>query len=452
MRRSRPRQSTAIVAAMLAIIMAAFSAGFSGATAYGAAGIVNDEPLAEPTLEISAEALAKDFSVTLQEARRRMALSGRYEELAREAAVQAGPASAGAYIDQTHDGALVLLFTTADAEKAWNESHPDSSPISRTAQVERSTATLNVQSASIRRDLVSAGIPVLLAEVQPEFNRVSVSLGGFGKSEKQTDSSFAVSQTSSAAEIVSKYPGAVLEPGPPVTVTLDQGCTSGYDPTFCNAPLRGGVYMTTTCSTGFRVQSNDDAKQYVLTAGHCGIQCPGHCPNDSSNPVIGTYFYSPQGYHPIGKKFSQLTNGGDASIVRIDNPTGWGDPTTIVFVLDSSLVDNYAHRNETYPINASRVGNQSDLPANDYLCHTGTAIGTSCGKFSGADTNSQFRRVDYCARGGDSGGPVFVRGFGFGLHAGRYPGNLPCPADAGGWSYYQILNTALSGLNVHLIP
>jgi hypothetical protein len=290
--------------------------------------------------------------------------------------------------------------------------------------------------------------PAMLPEAQSEFNRVNVVLGNAGEGNVM-GVQLSAEQMSLAESIVSKYEGAVLEPGM-VSLALDQSCVQPYHYIRCDPPLRGGVEMSFGCTTGFRVMSNSDRSQYILTAGHCGRQCGGLCPQVGSNPTVGTHFMSGS-YHLIGKKQRQLTNAADASTVRIDNPSGWGDPSTIVVVLDDAF-GNYAHRNESFSINAAHLGDQDDLPANNFLCHTGMTIGTTCGPFAGTDSNSQFRRVKYCAESGDSGRPVYVRGFGFGLHIGRFPGDLPCPAEVGGYSYYQILSTALSGLNVHLIP
>ncbi len=98
-----------------------------------------------------------------------------------------------------------------------------------------------------------------------------------------------------------------------ITDSQEEACDFSGD-IECDPPLRGSVRITGAgvCTAGFNVESRDDAKPYVLTAGHC----------DGGSQTWYTQF-ADESSHAIGPFHnSQNDDATDAGILRVNNPSG----------------------------------------------------------------------------------------------------------------------------------
>jgi hypothetical protein len=219
---------------------------------------------------------------------------------------------------------------------------------------------------------------------------------------------------------------------------------------FCDPPLRGGVGITNTrgntdgsddvyCSAGFVTKSKTSNDYYLLTAGHCFVSADTYKTRFANGDI-----------HVVGPAWRKITPmaDGDAMIIHIDNPSGW-HVGPYMLVTDSNG-DPPTTENQLYVI--QRVGGSS---VGLVVCGTGRRDGTQCGTVS--DPDAPANGVNHlavvqggCMRGGDSGGPVFKVGVGYGLIEGGlfpYGDSNYCSIE---W-YYQGLNGAANALNVNVL-
>jgi len=187
-------------------------------------------------------------------------------------------------------------------------------------------------------------------------------------------------------------------------------------PRACGRPLRGGVSLTRNtselhqsgeCSVGFKATVNGN--RYILTAGHCAAAFPSWGSEDAS-----------ENFHPIGTVASYSFPGGDWGTISANGSSYWDW---------NPWPSEVAHYWEDQERSISYEG-WSYL--GDYVCHSGTSTGTSCGGVSALNVTSSYgvnhltevRRV--CAFGGDSGGPVFEGHTALGLLSGGDLGYPEC--------------------------
>ena len=185
-------------------------------------------------------------------------------------------------------------------------------------------------------------------------------------------------------------------------------------PRACGRPLRGGVSLTRNtssfhqigeCSTGFKALANGN--RYILTAGHCAALFSSWGSEDASET-----------FHPIGGVAEYKFPGGDWARITANGSSYWDwSPWP-------SQVAHYWEDQER-PINYeawSYLG--------QYVCHSGTQSGTSCGGVSALDVTAPYgvnhltEVTGVCAMAGDSGGPVFAGSTALGLLSG---GDLEFP-------------------------
>jgi hypothetical protein len=158
------------------------------------------------------------------------------------------------------------------------------------------------------------------------------------------------------------------------------------------------------------VQSNSDNRAYALTAGHC-VSLVG-----TRSTVWRTKMPSTGNIHNIGPAHNHVNNGDrDGAILRIDNPSGWA-PSYRQLVRSSGGGWPTTY-NEMYPI--LHVGTVAMIPGG-YLCKTGAATHTTCGRFisSGFDLSpgpNDVALVNMRGCGGDSGAGVFVGNRAYGI-------------------------------------
>lgn len=185
---------------------------------------------------------------------------------------------AGAYIDQKHDGGLVVMLTdvTANTVAEIEKRMPANSKGLQFEQVRYTRAELE-QALAALRDAWAAEtrVPVLTAGIDTMNNRLRVGV----------PHSFLVA-ANEALEAVT------LKLGVPVHVRgedpdSDTVCTNRDN---CHTPLRPGVVVRNdgpntgrTCTMGFLIVVNDTDEQF-LTSGHCGC---AYVPTDWHHQGLG---------------------------------------------------------------------------------------------------------------------------------------------------------------------
>lgn len=404
--------------------------------------------------------VAKDYNLTDEQGVDRVLMQTQLIDLNADLQTAAGVDWAGSWFDQRTDGALVVAATSASSQESLRRAVP--------AQL---AGLVRIQSAALSYDKLSAvavasfkysrehKIAVKGYRVDVESNRVRVDLLSSDilrtrGVDPETNRELAT------ALLVGVVPFVVEES--PTEESPDYCFVSNQ---VCDPPLRGGLEIGNTggafCTAGLIVESNTDQKPYLLTAGHC-----------LKNDLNWQHRYPDGNLHNIGIRHKPTyPDGGtaDYGLIRINNPAGWGVPNSTVLV-QSSGGSHPTPRNVSYPIRA--VGASGSLPANAYLCVTGAVTGTSCGPYNGIDagTGRGIYDVDTC--NGDSGGPVYIAGKGYGIHVAseKYQASPESKefwwASSGSVSvtcaalspptfdhyeaYYQGLNAALHGTNTSL--
>ncbi len=182
----------------------------------------------------------------------------------------------------------------------------------------------------------------------------------------------------------------------------------------CDPPLRGGVRISgpTNCTAGFVSRSRVDEKQYLITAGHCGMLLGTWSSrfSDNSSKVIGPVWHW------------EWNKNGDAAIIRIDDVANW-DPQARVLVTAGPETT----QNQLYAISEDKLN-----VVGMRICATGATTGMSrCGKVTelgfsvayGAPGGPKVRvnklgRASVCGKPGDSGSPMYAKHIAFGVLVG----------------------------------
>ena len=192
-----------------------------------------------------------------------------------------------------------------------------------------------------------------------------------------------------------------------------------------------------------------DGKIYLLTAAHCQ--------NGVYNSTKWTHEFSLDGIsHVIGARWSGAFGGEtDAQIISLDNLFGWKPSNTILYtdtrdsngVILRPGVDNFAI--------TSRYG-PNDFGQGITLCKTGARTDTSCGSTTGERTqysdggHTAYDQIvtNLCARGGDSGGPIFSESLRRAAGV-LVAGNERCDSD--GRTLFTKISSAEKSLNVQVL-
>jgi hypothetical protein len=215
---------------------------------------------------------------------------------------------------------------------------------------------------------------------------------------------------------------------------------------FCDKPLRGGASIepdfskegfgyTGLCTAGFKAIGNGN--RFILTAGHCARSVV----NWASRPTSKVE-------KPIGAV--------EASSFPIHD---WAKIKASGSYWDTSpWPSQVAHFSENQEQSIFYEGYSY---VGQYVCHSGTKTGTSCGAVRALDVTgdsgegliyhlTEFGEV--CGINGDSGGPVFAGSTAYGLYSAGDPTGAECPLGSGKsngeYGYYLEITEATSAMGV----
>jgi hypothetical protein len=397
----------------------------AGASTAAAAPSPHSSPTPSLTAdeEIAAQALSRDFHVSVTEARTRIGRQTDIGELSERLPQQLGAAYAGTFIDHAHGGRAVVLVATSDparqvpAVRSLTAAHGLSADLVEVRQVRHSLTELATINRAIGDELARLNrdaVYPLSAWVDIAQNRVVVGVVNGAPTTTAQESFVAASQA--------RYGDAVARgtyAGPAVA-----GACSWPR---CDPPLRGGLWISAGgydsagyCTSGFPARSRSDSSHwYLVTAGHCHFEHPG--------VTWAEKFVRDGIWHPIGTMWHAVWDSrGDAAIITMNNPGGWS-PQGWVYVRSSTAGDHPTAENPAYTIN--RVGGWADVPLSGsppgyYVCHTGATFGTDCGTigdvgvtvtYDGHTVQGLGRINGMAVCEGDSGGPIYVNHTAFGI-------------------------------------
>lgn len=391
--------------------------------------------------------LSDDYDISYEEALARVDRQVRVADLAAALTTKYPTTFGSLYIDHVDGGTVVVNRVIADAGIADEVSRAGLADVVRYSQVEHSSSELS----NVFQDL-SKGLPAvqsaespLALSVEPRSQRVVVgSVPG---------AALTAQQKRWLQQAQAKYGRAVGRGG------VGRASASACSWPSCDAPLRGGLWISNTtsgsntCTSGFMAQSKTDtARRFMITAGHC----------------TGTTYYqkkSTQGvFVKIGNRHanSYFDSTGDAALYTIDSNTEW-TPRGWVYVRPSTHSDPALSTTE----NASyAILRGSTAGTGAYVCHTGATIGTRCGEvldgtFTGTydgKTVNNLARVRFTNCQGDSGGPVYRSNTAYGIYvalespfgAGTVVNPSGGTSSCSYYGWYHHIGPALSRLNVDL--
>jgi hypothetical protein len=363
----------------------------------------------------AAASLADEQGISLAAAQTRLAWQAKAGRLSDELAHILKDQFGGVWIGQADGGRIKIGVTSAAAvaEVRRVAARLEVDAVTDTVPVRYSYTYLYAASDVLGAAVVqaNAGAPAaVLTGLDPSRNAVIVTVPQ-GKALTRSQQLF-------LAKAQQTYGSAVvLEQSATSYLGHKQAChfETNYGLS-CDPPLRGGPAIDNgvwLCSAGFITRSKSDSKPYLLTAGHCGGGTWSAHFFDGSSHVIGNWWNG------------QDNSEGDYQIISINKPgaDGWnirawvyvnaslGHPGVAGTVLDP---DYYISSDGT-----SSLG--------DRVCHTGGQGLTDCGLVTQLNATTPWglqhtAKTNYCAVGGDSGGPVYVAHQARGIHIGGVEG------------------------------
>lgn len=411
----RPNTRVRAVAAMacgIALLAAALGAPAAG------------QPAApEATPDPAAVALARDWHVPYAEAARRIGRQDQIGRLAAQLAAAQADTLAGVWIDHANGGRVVVASLrpgiAADAAAALGLGGLLSER--RAARTMRQLEALSNAVGQAIDSLPPAARSAIVSHIDVPANQVVVTVAA--------SSVRSAPQWVLARSLARRYGTAVAVRAGSIP---HDDCTTRD----CPPPLRGSIQIYGPpggpCSAGFVVRSRSDAKQYVLTSGHCGS---------------GTWVHNFGGAgHVIGATHRIHDSGDvDGQIVNINNVSGWNPKNWVIHGAFGTLP-----RNETFTITS--VASNAEQTTGHYLCRTGYASGTQCGAIviTGARSgnNTDLVGIQACAVGGDSGGPYYEHSThkAFGIHVSSSDSG-PCNPSLPEVAYYSRIASVQNALN-----
>lgn len=388
-------------------------------------------PTDDPVTRASMDYLITKYGVTEAEARRRLDLQDRLDDLVKPVRDAVGDELHNVWIDQAGGGKLRMLTSRPAQARAALGANAD-------VLVEASRYTssqLRAAETEVRHRL--AGVAGVEIGADPANQQVSVHYGGADR---------AVSAKVNAA-------GSRAGQGVPVAVDTTPGTTGqqrACSILSCDPPMRGGVRLHVrrddgswgSCTSGFNIRGSN-GWVYVLTAGHCVLGAN----KDKRQYLFHNGLPVVWELHASGSN-TDPNSPPDLRYVRNDYPNL--DYAILPYQLQPNgrgwhrywIDDRYGHNrvqsscvtpsNQACTNGAFSIGSMvrwSDITQGTVVCATGTGTaavypenygyraGTRCGTiatkymvtYSSASTAGRGIKVDICSRPGDSGGPLFDR-------------------------------------------
>ena len=380
--------------------------------------------------DIAASWYAAKYGVTLEEAKRRLALQDRVDNIENDIEAAIASADFGGIWFEPADGGRAKIGIETD------QPAPPEPKIAAARQVLVNHNLQNdVDFVAVRSsldDLVSAhagfdsslgdlyAARKLVSSIKPQFNAITVDKANSLTAAQETQLSNAVA---GAGVNVS-----VTATNQPVVGGENDACAEVNGALSCTTPLRGGVRLDPVCTAGFyatgRSGEETAGKHYVLTAGHCingraNVEWRAFG-NNGDAFVIG----------PSRRFFENKT--ADAGLIEIRTSSRWyeSDPPAYVYQDESNANGVPTARQELHAI--KRVRLSSRIKGRRLVCQTSKLRlpnsdderdrFTQCGEIEGFDgkhggTNG-LAEVEFCGRDGASGGPVYKNNVAYGLWQG----------------------------------
>jgi streptogrisin D len=306
--------------------------------------------------------------------------------------------SGGVFLDES--GRMVVTVTDQIAAEAVRAA-------GGVAQVVTySESTLN----SVQSELDKlAGIPGTSWGVDPATNQVSVEL----------DDTVSAADTARLKAVTDMFGSAVRVERIPGIIALTEGSSGG--------DAIGNVEGRALCSLGFNVTDEYVKHKYFLTAGHCVV-------------ALKQWYLIPTQNH-MGYRVGYSHPGNDYGLVMYENlsihPYG---------TVNDSTQQITSSRNPYIGEKVSRDGFRSTDRTGTVL-RTGVTVNTREG-----DTYKGMIETSNCAKGGDSGGPLFHGTVGLGMLTGSNGTSGLCNSDrpTGDRTYYQPLQEALNAYGLYV--
>ncbi len=442
-RRGRP-QNRCIMAVLVVLALAAAvvatTAATSDVSSVTAQETTETREATEEQVPVSVRSYASEFSVSLEEANRRLDRIQPIQQILASIRDIEGTRVAGWGID--HTGTF----------KGWVQltgTEPANPEAVRVADA-HSDVEIRLGAAHSYSELRTAQ-DNLFDDIGPTGNVGSDALVDIERMVTYTGINMEVNAIRIGIDpglLTTKIPGDLDDPGP-VTVTDEAFQTKATQVTqqlqdiinvayviedgrgFTNHASFSGGEQIGGCTAGFAARQFGTGVYGIITAGHCGDEGSGETQTFSMNGITLPYVNG----------WASVT--ADAQFHRI--PTG----------VSHTLRDDYLCNPISYPpVTRScdvtgTIARSNMIPSGrmigDYVCHTGRSSGFSCGTIrdinarptnengnacvttSGVGTrcNPVFVRVEGTllrSCGGDSGGPWYSRGVSYGIHKGSYGG------------------------------
>lgn len=384
--------------------------------------------------------LASARGISLAEADERLGWQDRAPQLFAEAEQQLDADFGGTWIDVgDHDRLKVGVTSTGQAAGRslgklgtilQTASRLNLDNVVDVVEVERSWRELNQNAESIGSRFQKLGAVGFSVGVATDKNAVRISVPG--------DRILTAEEHSLIQSLEAEFGDGVI-----TDIASASPSTQACVYPFCDAPLRGGVKLlnpvegenfSSVCTGAFIAQSRVDEKLYQFTAGHCAVAQSDTWHTRLSNNTTKT----------IGSVHNHIYGEeGDMAIIRITDVDGW-DPQPWVQVTDSD---------DTVENDEYTISSEASSSIGTRVCITGGNYGaTDCGEvtelnvtvtYTDGTTLKKMGKANYCAIGGDSGGPVYASHKAFGIHSGG--------SSAGCTSFYQGIKSAEDKMNVDVI-
>jgi streptogrisin C len=378
----RRRASLGLVAAALALLVSPPTA--AGSAPSGELGSGSDGHGAA-----AARAVARDFGISVADARAQLAQQRADEVLADRLARELGAThSGGAYIDGDSGDLVVTVTDRATARQVRTTSATPRLVRFSTRALNRAHEALDRYATAHNAGMVQGWY----VDVRTNKVVVTASKGAHSKASRQ----FLRKARAIGDQVVVEHTGGTARPA---------------------AFLYGGHQVNMSngfiCSVGFNARTSSGAYVFV-TAGHCGEGFPTFSRNGVT--IGGTRAFS--------------FPGNDYASVNINSPSTWNPQGAV----------------DMYNGFARVVSGQSQAPVGSSLCKSGRTTGWTCGTIQAYNQTVNYsggsNMTGNLAQGVSSGGQLYQSG-----------GRLVCGQKVGlpNVSFYQPIGEALSAYGLSLV-